>query len=250
MSLPAGWWDSFFPQLFTGIQGRCIDPERTRHEARLLEQLLPLAPGSRVLDVPCGDGRIALELARRGHRVTGVDAARSLVEAAATRARDEGLDASFTVGDMRDLHGYEDLDAAVCVWTSFGYFDEAGDRAVARGVAAALRAGGHFAIEGHLVETFLPVFDRRGWSKVGEDTLIEDRRYDHETSRLEVDWTLFREDGEATRSSSSIRLYSFRELARLLEAEGFEDVRAYDAVSGEAFTLGARRALVIATRAS
>lgn len=50
-----------------------------------------------ILDLGCGSGRVALHLARRGHRVLGLDADPELVE----RARSLGLEAE--VGDARDF---------------------------------------------------------------------------------------------------------------------------------------------------
>ena len=45
-----------------------VPPEYTRDELDFLERELGLAGPGRLLDLPCGAGRHALELARRGHR--------------------------------------------------------------------------------------------------------------------------------------------------------------------------------------
>jgi len=240
------WWRTFFPEIFTAIQEDAVGPERTVREVDLLERLLPLAPGSTILDVPCGDARIARELARRGHRVAGVDLSGPMLERGAAAAADAGLEVELRLQDMRELEDVERYDAAVCMWGSFGYFDAAGDAAFVAGVARGLVSGGRFAIEGHLAETLLPRFTPRGWSAIGDARLLEERTWDHETGRGEVDWTLVRE-GESREHHSSIRVYTFRELATLLGEAGFGEVRAFDAVTGEAFRLGARRALVVAT---
>jgi SAM-dependent methyltransferase len=59
--------------------------------------------GGPVLDVGCGTGRVALELARRGHEVVGVDAEPLLVAALNARAGEHGLPASALAGDARTL---------------------------------------------------------------------------------------------------------------------------------------------------
>lgn len=66
-------------------------------EARFVDALV--APGSHVLDAGCGSGRIAAELARRGHRVVGYDVDPVLIEAAATDF--EGP--VWLVGDLAEL---------------------------------------------------------------------------------------------------------------------------------------------------
>jgi SAM-dependent methyltransferase len=67
-----------------------------------LERLAP-APGTRMLDVGCGAGQIAIPAARAGVRVTGIDLAANLVAQARERARDEGLPVAFEQGDAEAL---------------------------------------------------------------------------------------------------------------------------------------------------
>ena len=66
-----------------------------------------IVPGTRVLDVACGSGQLAIPAARAGARVSGVDIAPNLVEQARARAESEGLEAVFTEGDAEALP-YED----------------------------------------------------------------------------------------------------------------------------------------------
>lgn len=57
----------------------------------------------RLLDVGCGAGREALGFARAGFRVTGIDIAPRMIEAARRHARREGLDITFEVGNVTEL---------------------------------------------------------------------------------------------------------------------------------------------------
>ena len=65
--------------------------ERTSDEVAFLERSLNLTPGCRILDVPCGNGRLALPLAERGYRVTGVDITKALVQEALSTSREANL---------------------------------------------------------------------------------------------------------------------------------------------------------------
>jgi SAM-dependent methyltransferase len=67
-----------------------------------LVRMLDVA-GPRVLDVGCGSGELALELARRGYQVTGVDISSVAIERARAKAAAEGLDVRFDVGDANEL---------------------------------------------------------------------------------------------------------------------------------------------------
>lgn len=59
--------------------------------------------GGPILDMGCGTGRVALDLAARGHQVTGLDSDPELVDALRTRARERGLEVEAVTGDARDF---------------------------------------------------------------------------------------------------------------------------------------------------
>jgi SAM-dependent methyltransferase len=77
---------------------------------------LDLAPGTRVLDVGCGDGTTAIPAARHGADVLGVDIARNLVDAGNARVAAEQLgNCRFQHGDVMDLADLDDASFDVTV---------------------------------------------------------------------------------------------------------------------------------------
>jgi SAM-dependent methyltransferase len=64
---------------------------------------LGVTPGTRLLDVGCGAGQLALIAARAGAQVTGCDIATNWLEKARARAAAEGLDVTFQEGDAESL---------------------------------------------------------------------------------------------------------------------------------------------------
>ncbi|HEX5543907.1 MAG TPA: class I SAM-dependent methyltransferase [Nitrospira sp.] len=71
--------------------------------AREFYERLDIAPGSRLLDVACGSGQLALMAAKEGLQVTGVDIAGNLVERARVRAQAEGVKVRFEEADAEAL---------------------------------------------------------------------------------------------------------------------------------------------------
>lgn len=117
----------------------------TRQEVDFLMTELGLEPGMRVLDVGCGPGRHAHELARRGLVVHGIDISERFVELAREHAPDG---ATFERLDARDLAFEAEFDLVICLCQgAFGLMTANGDdEVVLRGMASALRPGGRLAL--------------------------------------------------------------------------------------------------------
>jgi SAM-dependent methyltransferase len=117
----------------------------TVQEVDHVVKALGLTAGKRVLDVGCGTGRHAHELARRGIAVHGVDISERFIQIAAGGAPDG---ATFERGDARTLGFDADFDAVICLCQgAFGMMTADGeDAAVIAGMAAALRTGGRLAL--------------------------------------------------------------------------------------------------------
>lgn len=105
---------------------------------------LNLQPGTRVLDVACGTGNLALPAARLGAIVTGVDIAPNLIEQAQETAKGEGLNAQFDEGDAENLP-YNDASFDTVV-TMFGAMFAPRPELVAAELKRVCRPGGSIAM--------------------------------------------------------------------------------------------------------
>lgn len=121
----------------------------TVQEIDHLVDVLNLIPGKRVLDVGCGTGRHAHELATRGMVVHGVDISERFVEIARDGAADGATFERFDARALASVTEYEaSFDAVVCLCQgAFGMMTADGDDgAVVAGMARALRTGGRLAL--------------------------------------------------------------------------------------------------------
>lgn len=118
---------------------------------------LELTPGTRMLDVACGAGQIAIPAAKAGVDVTGIDIATNLVEQARARARSEGLNARFDEGDAEMLP-YDDASFDVVV-SLIGAMFAPRPELVAAELKRVCRPGGRIVManwtpEGHVGQMF------------------------------------------------------------------------------------------------
>ncbi len=226
----------------------------TEKETDFIEREFALAPGMRVLDLPCGHGRHSIELARRGLRVTGVDLMPGSIRLAEDTAQGLAFDfePAFLVGDMRTFVADEPVDGVVVMQSSFGFMptDEQ-DLDILRNLRRSLKTGGQLLID--VVNPFrlarTMVVPKR-WERLDDGTVrIEDREYDFHTGRRNEKVELFTPDGRHGEMSLSIRVYTLPELIAMLRATGFELVEAFGGYDSQPVSFESRRLLVIARRA-
>jgi len=134
----------------------------TTQEVDFVVEALGLNEGGRVLDVGCGPGRHAHELARRGVVVHGIDISQRFIDLA-TEGAPPG--ASFERLDACSLPFHAEFDAAICLCEgAFGLMTGSGEnQSVLTGIAEALKPGGmialsafssYFAVKYHESATF------------------------------------------------------------------------------------------------
>ena len=143
--MQAEWFSSWFDSPhYHRLYAHRDDAEAAGFIDALIGRLRP-REGSRVLDLGCGAGRHARHLASKGYDVTGIDlSARSIAEARKT----ERPHLHFRRQDMRVPFGNRTFDYVFNFFTSFGYFEDAGDHEiVVRNMAAALKDDGRLVLD-------------------------------------------------------------------------------------------------------
>jgi SAM-dependent methyltransferase len=233
------WWQDFFDADYIRLWGEGRATASTTAEVEGLWSLLELHEGSRVLDAPCGYGRISRLLAERGAIVLGVDQSQTLLEDAESKRGDIPLSRlRYLHHDLRKPLAEEGFDCALNIFTSLGYGTEEDDLAILQTLCAAVRPGGLVFVETNhrdLLVTFLARSGSRG-RRLPDDTLfIEEPRFDPISGRMETCWYWNGPAGQG-KKSASLRIYSATELVRLLERAGLSFRSAHRGCSPEPFS--------------
>ena len=243
--MSSNWWENFFHGVALDFWRAVISEEQTRAEADFIQKHLQLADGSKVLDVPCGNGRISFELAKRGFQMTGLDIASEFIHEARARSAQRDASVAWHNGDMRDLPWPAEFDGAFCFGNSFGYLDDAGNADFLTALSQTLEPGARFIIDAPAIaECLLPKFQAQRSMEVGGISVSIASRYDHERSRMFNDFT-FTRNGESDRRQSSQRIYTYRELAELLSLGELRTEDPFSSLDEQPFELGSQRLLLV-----
>lgn len=246
--MPTEWWEDFFSGVVLDLWRQAIPEEQTRAEADFIEELLQLPQHAKILDAPCGEGRLCRELTARGYHMTGADIALPFLEEARAKAAQRGLSIAWEHRDVRHLSWQEEFDGTFCFGNSFGYFTDAGNVDFLKSLSRALKPGARFVLDAaSCAEALLPKCPERTWAQVGEILFLEEHRYDHLQGRLDTEYTFVR-DGKAEKRFGSHRLYTYRELCRLLEEAGFASPQGFGSLGKEPFRLGAPGLFLVSTK--
>lgn len=217
-----------------------------------VERFLQLEPRSRVLDLACGAGKQTLELARRGHRVLGVDPVEAALAAARASAKSERLTVHFVKSDIRQIPYRGEFNAVVNLFTSFGYFpNEREDLRAIEAVRKALKSGGRFLIDLLNKEWLMRHFEPNFWEQ-GDDAqgavILDQISFNFERGRIDNHRTIVAKDGTRSPSFVSLRVYTLTEMKSLLERAGLVYRQAWGGFDGCAYTMDSPRMIVLAER--
>ena len=176
----------------------------------------------RVADCACGTGALSIPLAKRGYKVTGLDASEEMLRIAAENARTERVNVPFVCQDMRRLALHRPADAVLAVCDGVNYLTLKGAESFFANAYAALREGGMLLFD---------ISSRYKLSTIlGNNTFAEDESaaayiwknaYDEQTRQIQME-------------SQIQRAHSQREMEGALKRAGFERIEAFDAFTFDA----------------
>ncbi len=221
--------------------------ERTAAQVDFLEQQLGMIAPMRVLDLGCGHGRHANELAARGHSVVGVDLVQGFLDLAVKDASERGLDVTYARQDFRALPFEASFDRAICLFDAFGFFPDEDNLAVLASAARALVPGGLLCLDVRNRDWMVKQLPPVTVLEKGDDLMIDRHHFDTGTGRL-IDRRIIVRDGVIKRRPFSIRLYTLSELILLLGAVGLAVTDAFGDFTGGPVSLLSNRMVVVSRK--
>mgnify|MGYP003299421573 CR=1 FL=1 len=189
-----------------------------------------LAPRTAV-DLACGTGSVALLLAQKGLKVTGVDMSEEMLTVAAQKAQDMENRPLFICQKLQNLHLPVAVDLAVCALDSMDYITDPADceKAIAK-IYKALNPGGCFIFDVNTPEK-LQAMDGQVFLDEDDDVYCVWRgSFDQDSNICTYGMDLFQREGDVWyRSQEEHREYAYSQemLAQYLRNAGFTDIAVY-----------------------
>ncbi|HEU67966.1 MAG TPA: class I SAM-dependent methyltransferase [Candidatus Acetothermia bacterium] len=219
-----------------------------------LFQVHGISPEATILDLSCGIGRHAIHLAQLGYRVVGADLSPRFIARARELASEHGVRdrTEFLVLDVRQAERLAPrrFDAVINMYTSLGYYDEEADASILRRCRALTRRNGIFVLDTSFREGAVRHFTPSGAVHIGNLLLVEERKLNLETSRMENVWTFFEQTGDGYRFRAEIpfrlRIYGLHELIALFTGAGWRYRAAYRDFELRQASLESARLIVVA----
>lgn len=236
------WFEQWFGEEYLRLYPH-RDDEDAGAAVALVNGLIPLA-GRRVLDLACGPGRHAAQLAARGARVVGLDLSLPLLARARTRT---GGTVPVVRADMRQLpFRAGTFDMIVNLFTSFGYFaEDAQHQAVLTDAAALLRPGGAFVLDFLNAAAVRQGLVPREERVVGSQRVVIRRHIAADGHHVIKEMHLL-DDGRSF--VERVRLFTGDELVTLMRNAGLDVRHRFGDYDGSAFSEAAPRAILIGLR--
>jgi D-alanine-D-alanine ligase len=225
------WWKSLFDEVYLITDAHIVcNPPLTKREVDVIERVLRLRPSDRILDLCGGQGRHALELARRGYApLTVVDYAPFLLQRGQRDAAEAGVPVYFCRGDARTIPLLSaSVDVVLLLANSFGYFvDAADDARVLAEAARVLRRSGRCLLDLTDYHFFQQHFLPESWHEATDNMVVCWRRELVDDVVRVREMVLSKTEGLVRDRTYAERLYHPERLRTLLREVGFVNPRVH-----------------------
>jgi SAM-dependent methyltransferase len=243
--------DTYFNGIYKEIWRKLIPNGLSEAEVDFIEEICDLEKGDHILDLMCGYGRHALELGRRGYKVTALDNSSDYVAEINIKAEENDLAVESRVADVANTVFGGSYKGAICMGNSFAFFDEEAALQLLKNLASVLSPGSKFIINSWTIgEIAIKYFQEKVWHNVeGGYKYLTENRYLFNPSRIEAESIIISPEGTTIEVIKGIDyIFTISELHSLLKKGGFELKEVFSTPRKRKFVFGDTKAYIVAER--
>ena len=249
-----GFFGDFYMNGDNSQKGYLIEKEQTLQDRTITEvngviNLLNIRNGSKILDCPCGYGRHAIELLKRGHKVLGSDLNSVHLKKAVEMAKKQGVEFKYKRQNMINLPFYNEFDIVINMFYSFGFFESDKDNyKVLKRFYHSLKNKGKLLIHTdvnvpRIINGRYKTDEKRNLISGNSLRIIDN--YDPATRRINGKW-IINNGNKITEKLYSIRVYTKSEFENLCLRVGFKKVAVYSDWNGTEYHEDSEDMMVVA----
>lgn len=240
------WYTTFFTGLALEFWDKALPMEITLKEIGFILSKAGIDKEARILDIPCGSGRVAIPLAKEGYRVTGIDLSAENINTLNRNARASGVTVETICADFLDFRPAGPFNLALCLGNSFCFFPIEKLKLLVRNVFQSLVEEGLFVINtGTLAESILPNLKDSLEYDLGEIQFKVKNSYLAEDSVLKSEMTIMKGDRKEEKTAYHF-VYTYAEVTKMLLNSGFHSVEAFGGLAGEKYKFRDPQAYIFA----
>jgi SAM-dependent methyltransferase len=245
------WTDEYFDEDYLFLYKSRLTSERTKREVDFLIKYAFDFSTKNILDMPCGYGRHAELLAERGYIVHGVDASEVMLKVAKENRSKLSIDVqnrlSYQRADMRTFRALDKFDAALNLFTSFGYFDSASENElVLKNLCMSVKKGGIVVLDIRNLARDIAELSKTGWTReTTEDEITIVQKLDPDSFKFTLTYK-YQKDGEQKERTAVFKEYSIKTPIALFEKHGCKVEKTFGNFKGDAYTSESWRLIVVA----
>lgn len=226
------WYERLFAN-YANAYDKEIFTQGTLQEVDFIEREIGKNKRIEILDVGCGTGRHAIELARRGYQVTGIDLSAGQLKRAREKAREAGVAVRFLKKDARKVRFHEQFDLVMMICEGgFSLMEtDAENHAILASCAGALKNGGKIIFT--CLNALYPLMKSPG-KILNESTTAKTSRtsFDISTLRERSVVTAVDDSGRRMTLQCNERFYMPSEIHWMLETLGFGNIGIFGCMPG------------------
>jgi len=219
------WFRSYFDDFYLKWFLEGIPEEITENQIKLIEEVLDLKKGDKILDLFCGIGRHSLALSKMGYSVTAIDSSEKYIEVLMQSADKLNLDTKSYSMDAREIKYIEEFDSIIIMFVSFGYFNEEDNFKLLKKISDALKHNGKLLLDLENRDYILKNYVREKWREKDYGFLMERHKFDPITSRQKTKRVILSNCTDKREMFRDIRLYSAHEIINMAENAGLKPLK-------------------------
>lgn len=233
------WFDENYLKFYLLNQGE----ELTKKQVKFIIDVLDLKEGSKVLDICCGTGRHLIELSKIGIKGVGIDFNKKYIKLA-NKNKGKDINLKFLNIDARQIDFENEFDAAISIWTSFGYFSDDENLNLLKKIHKSLKKNGKLLIDLENIYYLLNNLPKERWGKKESEYILERNQLNLRSSRLKTERIIINNKNKFE-YVRDYRIYTLSEMEIYSLEAGFKLIKFYGGYEKEELNFSSKRLIVI-----